>query len=306
MIGPFGLREVATALAAIELMRPSNVLIRGETGTGKELAARAVAAALDRSAPYVAINVASIPSGVFEGQVFGHVAGAFSGAKKAGKGVVAAHDGGTVFFDEIGELSLDLQPKLLRLLENREIQPVGGERPITVDVALIAATHRDLEAMVEADRFREDLFARMAPVTLTLPPLRRRPEDVFAILAAIARRGGASLEPADVEVEAVERLLRDPWPTNVRGLHALWTRLQMTDPRPGLRAWAIREILGPAPEATAESPASPEPTPLTRESVTEALAACEHNESRAARRLGVSRGKLRRFLAKHFDGRHPA
>src|SRR5262249_51994170 len=128
LVGPFGLRGVAHAVASLAQSRPSNVLIEGETGVGKELTARAVAAALRREARFAAVNVAGLVAGVFESQMFGHVAGAFSGARASALGIVVAHDGGTVFLDEIGELDLDLQAKLLRLLANREVMPVGAER----------------------------------------------------------------------------------------------------------------------------------------------------------------------------------
>ncbi|HHH27767.1 MAG TPA: FHA domain-containing protein, partial [Polyangiaceae bacterium] len=146
LVGPYGLRELAAELEGLARQKPSTVLIEGETGTGKELCARAVAVVLGRDERYGAVNVAGVAAGVFESQLFGHVAGAFSGSHKSGaEGVIAAHDKGTVFLDEIGELPMDLQAKLLRLLDNREILPVGADRPRTVDVLLVAATNRSLE-----------------------------------------------------------------------------------------------------------------------------------------------------------------
>ncbi len=286
MVGPYGLREVERTLEAWRGAPPLNVLIVGESGTGKELAAEQVARTLGRGSP-VAVNVGAVPAGVFEGQLFGHVAGAFSDARKASRGVVLAADGGAVFLDEIGELPLDLQPKLLRLLENREVQPVGGERPQKVDVLLIAATHQPLEAKIEAGSFRRDLHARLATAVLRLPPLRDRPEDLYAILGALAAQRGEALSPDSVEVEALERLMHEPYLGNVRELSALWARLRMRDPAVGLHAWAVSEELGAPAPSTSRT--------LTRDKVEQALVDAGGNESEAARRLGVSRGALRRF-----------
>ncbi|MBI4704058.1 MAG: sigma 54-interacting transcriptional regulator [Deltaproteobacteria bacterium] len=292
LVGPYGLRAVADAIDALRRQAPGNVLIEGETGTGKELAAAAVAEALGRPRPFQAVNVAGVASGVFESQLFGHVAGAFSDARRSSPGIIAAHAGGTVFLDEIGELPLDLQPKLLRLVENREILAVGAERSSHADVLLVAATNRSLEQMVEQGTFRRDLHARLALAAIQLPPLRERAEDIFAVAQAVGARSGIALDPDDpgVEAEAVERLLLDPWPSNVRGLIATLGRARALDPAPGLRLWAVERILGP-------SLPSP-PGQLSREMVQAALDASAGNEAQAARRLGVSRGKLRRFLGK--------
>jgi sigma-54 interacting transcriptional regulator/FHA domain-containing protein/regulatory Fis family protein len=286
LVGPFGLREAAQAVAGLEKSRPRNVLVEGETGVGKELTARAVAAALGRPTPFAAVNVAGVAAGVFESQMFGHLAGAFSGAQAASAGIVAAHDGGTLFLDEIGELDLPLQAKLLRLLENREVLPVGADRPATVDVVVVAATNKNLEEMVERGTFRRDLFARLAMARIHLPALRHRAEDVFAIAAAVAARSGGALEPDAVEVEAVERLLLEPWPGNVRELEAALAAARRHDHEPGLRLWSLEEVLG---EARAPK------TALTEEVVEAAIAEAGGNVSAAAEKLGVSRGKLLRF-----------
>jgi DNA-binding NtrC family response regulator len=290
LVGPFGLRDVAETIAGLASSRPGNVLVTGETGTGKELVARAVAATFDREHSIAAVNVTSVARGVFESQMFGHVAGAFSDAKTASEGIVVAHDGGTLFLDEIGELDLDLQAKLLRLLENREVFPVGATKPVIVDILVVAATNRDLEAMVEAGTFRRDLLARLAAAEIDLPPLRERAEDLYAIIQTLWQRAGAPLPDAsEIEIEAIERLLLEPWPSNVRGLDGALAAVRRADPNPGLRLWALDEVLG---ERAADKVA------LTREVVEAAVAAENGNVTAAAAKLGVSRGKLLRMLKK--------
>jgi DNA-binding NtrC family response regulator len=265
------------------------VLLEGESGTGKELAAEVVATALGRRSPVGALNLAAIPSTLFEAHLFGHAAGAFSGASKAARGVIAAHDGDAVFFDEIGELPLELQPKLLRLLENREVQPVGAERVARVDVLVIAATNRSLDEAVQQGRFRADLLARLLQARIELPPLRERPEDVLALVWSAAAARGVSLAAERVEVEAAERLVLHPWRLNLRELLAAMDRLLALEPG-ALRLWAVEQVLGPSP--------GPKAGVLVVEQVEQVLAQCQGNESEAARRLGVSRGKLRRMLAR--------
>jgi MoxR-like ATPase len=286
LVGPFGLRAVAEPIAGLSRSHPSNVLVEGETGVGKELVARAAAAALGRATPFAAVNVAGVARGVFESQMFGHVAGAFSDARSASPGIVAAHEGGTLFLDEIGELDLDLQAKLLRLLENREVLPVGAQRPVKVDVLVVAATNRDLEEMVERGAFRRDLFARLAMARIRVPALRDRCEDVFAVAGELLRRAGGTLAVEQVEVEAIERLLLERWPGNVRELDAALAAVRRLDPAPGLRLWALEEVLG---ESRAQK------TALTQEVVEAAVEAAGGNVTAAAERLGVSRGKLLRM-----------
>ncbi len=287
LVGPFGLRGVADSLAGIQRRPPRCVLIEGETGTGKELVASVLSELLRPGKPFMAANVAGIASGVFESQLFGHIAGAFSGSGKGSRGIITSHDGGTVFLDEIGELPLDLQPKLLRLLENGEVLAVGADRPARVDVLILAATNRDLEQMVEAGGFRRDLLARFA-ATVEIPPLRERTEDLFAIITARAARTGDRYDIDRVEIEAIERLMLHPWQANVRELSAVLDRIAAIDPPPGLRFAAVTQVLGATPSQRGGV--------LTRERVEAALAACAGNQSRAARQLGVSRGQLLRFL----------
>ena len=287
LVGPYGLRRVAADIEGLRRQAPSNVLIEGETGTGKELTARALHRALRADAPYAAVNVAGVAEGVFESQMFGYVDGAFSGAKGSSRGIFAAHDGGTVFLDEIGELPPTLQAKLLRLLDNREVLPVGADRAKVVDVLVLAATNRSLDAMVEQDAFRSDLYARLSMARVGLPPLRERREDIFAIACALAKH---DLARADVEVEAVECLLLAAWPRNVRQLSATLDAAARVDRQPGLRLWALEQTFDEAPPVA--------PRALTLETAEAAIAACGGNVTEAAKQLGISRGKLLRFRKK--------
>jgi DNA-binding NtrC family response regulator len=289
MVGPFGLRRMQAALEAWARLPPANVLLLGETGTGKELAARVVAETLGRGKRYAAVNVAGVASGVFESQLFGHVAGAFSDARRSSPGVVAAHEGGAVLLDEIGDLALELQSKLLRLLDNREILPVGAERPVRVDVLFIAATNRSPRELADPARFRQDLLARFAVAQVRLPPLRDRREDIYAIARTLGHNLGHAIEPEACEVEAVERLLLHDWPSNARELMGVLAGVAEVDPAPGLRLWALQRVLGPSAEAR---------PPLHPDAVAVAIEGCGGNESQAARRLGITRGRLRRLLGK--------
>jgi len=199
----------------------ATVLIRGETGTGKEVIARLIHGASGRrSGPFVAVNVAAIPESLAEAELFGHVRGAFTGADRARTGRMVAAHGGTLFLDEIGEMPRSLQAKLLRALQDREVTPVGGGSPIPVDVRVVAATHRDLDAMIEDGRFREDLFYRLDVVSIEIPPLRARREDIPALAEHFRRevnaREGRSVPGFALDV--MQRLSRYDWPGNVREL----------------------------------------------------------------------------------------
>jgi transcriptional regulator with GAF, ATPase, and Fis domain len=196
------------------------VIIEGETGTGKELAAEAIhehSARADR--PYVVVDCAAVPPELIESELFGHVRGAFTGAVADRTGAFEAADGGTIFIDEIGELPLELQPRLFRVLERREVKRVGDNRAKPIDVRVIAATNRDLEREVEGGRFREELYFRLNVTKVIIPPLRDRDDDVLFLaehfLALIAAAGGKALE---LRRDARERLLAYDWPGNVREL----------------------------------------------------------------------------------------
>jgi DNA-binding NtrC family response regulator len=220
----------------------STVLVTGETGTGKGLVARAIHQRSRRSAgAFVALNCGAIPENLLESELFGHVRGAFTGAtaNKAGK-FEAAH-GGTLFLDEIGDMRPDLQVKLLRALEEGEFEPVGGCQTIRVDVRIIAATHRDLEARVAEGRFREDLFYRLYVIPLPLPPLRERPEDIPLLLdhfRVLFRNAGPTVL-AGFTPSALDVLCAYPWPGNVREIRNLVERLTVLQ----AKAWIGPEDL---------------------------------------------------------------
>lgn len=200
---------------------PVTVLIRGDTGTGKELIARAIYQHSDRSgAPFVAINCAAIPEALLESELFGHERGSFTGADARRIGRFEQANGGTIFLDEIGDMDTNLQAKLLRVLQEKSIQRVGGKESVPVDVRIIAATHRDLEAAIRERLFREDLFYRLSVMTITLPPLGRRTEDIPDMINYFLRRYGPEVGVASPSItpEAIAFLQSQTWPGNVREL----------------------------------------------------------------------------------------
>ena len=199
----------------------TSLLILGETGTGKERLARAVHAGGPRGgSPFVAVNCAALPESLMESELFGHEEGAFTGATRARKGAFELAHGGTMFLDEVGDMPLHLQVKLLRVLQEREVQRVGGEQPFGVDVRVMAASNRDLEKGVEDGQFRKDLYYRLSVVTLDVPPLRERKEDIPALACSYVEfhRPRVGREVYNIEDNAVNALVRYGWPGNVREL----------------------------------------------------------------------------------------
>ena len=310
------------------------VLITGETGCGKEEVARAIHAASPRhDRPFVAVNCGGLVSSLAESQLFGHEKGAFTGAAGPSRGVFRAADGGIVFLDEIGELPIDLQPKLLRVLQRNEVTPVGSTDVHPVDVQVIAATNRDLEAAVDAGGFREDLLYRLNTIHLAVPPLRARPEDVPRFVAHFsdhfAREYGRPAWRPDAAM--LERFVRHSWPGNVRQLAQTIQRIYVFEDRidavldelfatpagsaPAAEA-APTAALAPAVETTTEPQAAPaaesheanDPEPvvpifnldqLRRLAVRQAIAATDGHRGKAAELLGVSLNTMTRLVAEH-------
>jgi DNA-binding NtrC family response regulator len=200
---------------------PVTVLIRGATGTGKELVARAIYQHSNRaSKPFIAVNCAAIPRELLESELFGHERGAFTGAQTRRIGKFEQAHGGTIFLDEIGDLHPDTQAKLLRVLQEQSFQRVGGDETLKVDVRVLAATHRDLESAIKEGEFREDLYYRLSVVTIALPPLRERAEDIRDLVRYFLRKHGASLgvDSPSIQPEAIPLLMAQPWAGNVREL----------------------------------------------------------------------------------------
>lgn len=281
---------------------PLPVLVLGETGTGKELVARAVHALSDRaSGPFVAESCGALAESVLESELFGHVQGAFTGAVAARKGLFARAHGGTLFLDEVGELSPRVQVRLLRVLQEGRVRPVGGEDTLSVDVRVVAATHRDLRAMVDAGTFREDLWFRLRGATLQLPPLRDRRDDLPALVAcflAEARRPNLAVS------SPVWRALADhTWPGNVRELRAevvRWAvfcdaRVEPSDLSPELSA--PRTIAPPAPRPASGTLAE-QVEAVERAAISAALVQ-EGGIRAAARALDIDRNTLKRKLRKY-------
>ncbi|MGC3998150.1 MAG: sigma 54-interacting transcriptional regulator [Anaeromyxobacter sp.] len=301
-------------LDVVSQVAPSRatVLLRGESGTGKEVIARALHDASTRAErPFVAVSCAALPETLLESALFGHERGAFTGAHQAQAGRFEAADGGTLFLDEIGELPLSAQVKLLRAIQERQFERVGGHRTVTVDVRLVAATNRDLEAAVRAGQFRLDLYHRLQVVELVLPPLRQRPEDVPLLvshfLSALADEHGRALV---FEPGAIEALARAPWPGNVRQLRNVLERLVVSHPGARVTCHDLAQLLeaqGPEPVGcgpvlgTALAPASDGPAGVAddeRTRVVQALVRAGWVQARAARLLGMTVRQLRYRIAK--------
>ncbi len=206
----------------------STILVNGETGTGKGLVARAIHnKSPRRSKPFISINCGAIPENLLESELFGHVKGAFTGATTSKPGKFELADGGTVFLDEIGDMSPDLQVKVLKVLEEGEFEAVGGSKTVKVDVRIIAATHRDLSEEVQKGNFREDLFYRLYVIPINLPALRERAEDIQHLVAHFLEQSNRKnrREVTGVSEDALEALTRHPWPGNVREVKNLVERL---------------------------------------------------------------------------------
>ncbi|WP_413761694.1 sigma-54-dependent transcriptional regulator [Variovorax sp. Varisp41] len=312
LIGPSeAMREVhkRIGLAAASAMP---VLVLGETGTGKEMVARALHGHSARAGgPFVAINCSAIPKELLESELFGHVRGAFTGATGERPGCFRAADGGVLLLDEIGDMALDVQAKMLRALQEGEVTPLGGHRTVKVDVRVVAATHRDLRAAVREGRFREDLLYRLDVLSIRLPPLRERLADIIPLAEHFLRRAvprDATEPPKSLSAEAARRLLGHPWPGNVRELRNAMERCQALVRHRVIGEADLAAALGAAPAVDA-APALPADwleaelpvavERLERLLIAHALAQAQGNRAEAARRLGIHRQLLYRKLTQY-------
>ncbi len=273
---------------------PSTVLIQGESGVGKELVARALHQfSSHAAAPFVPVNCAAISADLIEAELFGHVKGAFTGAKDSRKGLFYYANGGTLFLDEIAEFPLPLQSKLLRALEDRRIRPVGGEQEVPVDVRVVAATNRDLKREVTEGRFRQDLFYRLEVMTLTVPPLRQRLDDLPALTTLFLRTLSAQLgmAPPGLTPDTTRRMQGYGWPGNVRELRNFVERSLL------LGEFPLDDLNGGQAVSTAATIAAPASLLLAdveKAHILSVLTQCGGNKSRAADLLGISRKTLDR------------
>ena len=309
--------------------KPVNVIIRGETGTGKELIARAVYQHSDRAkAPFIAINCAAIPETLLESELFGHERGAFTGAELRRFGRFEQADHGTIFLDEIGDMTPGTQVKLMRVLQERCVQRLGGKETIPVDVRVIAATHRDLETAIQHKQFREDLYYRLSVVVITLPPLRDRKEDIPDLVKYFLRKYAAELGVADpsIHADAIEFLRAQNWPGNVRELENVVRKvlllaqgytinpdhvraaLTRSSAAPDAAGQTLRQYVDQLLAAAQRGDLDDAHTRLLqaaeKEIFSRAIELAQGNQAKAARWLGVSRLTMREKLLQF--GIHPA
>ncbi len=309
--GLLGGSALQDAMAPLVRAAPSDlpIILEGETGTGKEIVARTIHAWSGRGGPMVAVNCGALPEGLAEAELFGYRRGAFTGADRASAGFFRSAEGGTLLLDEVSDLPLGVQAKLLRVLEERAVQPLGETRPVPVDVRIVVAGQQPLMDAVREGRFRPDLLARVDGVTVRLPPLRRRREDVLPLFSSLLTRLGQGQAPA-VECDFVERLCLHDWPFNVRELVFLVRRLLTLHAREStLRAEHLPErigVIGGAGNAAAGTvPSAVKPTaggvdaagePIDLPALIGALRTSGGNVARAAAMLGISRQRAYRLM----------
>jgi two-component system response regulator AtoC len=300
-----GMIEVFKLIARVAPTR-SPVLLTGESGTGKEVVARALHFNGPRSAaPFVTVNCAGLAEGLLESELFGHVRGAYTGALTSRRGLFEDGDGGTVFLDEIGDINLNTQAKLLRVLGEHEIKPVGGNQSVRVDVRVIAATNKDLRGEIQAGRFREDLFYRLNVVGIHLPPLRERPEDIPVLahhfLRKYAEANGKAIN--GFAAETLGYLGAYSWPGNVRELENAVERAVAVGTGPVVLPEDLPAHLAAHPPKSAQGPVADAALlsldEMTQRHIARVLAATGGNKKRAAEILGVDRRTLYRMLCRY-------
>jgi two-component system response regulator GlrR len=289
--------EVVSRIAKTD----STVYIHGESGTGKELIAKAIHLASERkNKPFVAVNCAALPETLMESELFGHEKGAFTGAVRSTKGLFTQAHQGTIFLDEIGDMSLSIQAKLLRVLQEREFYPVGGEKPLEVDVRVVVATQKDLEDQVKRGLFREDLFYRIHVIPIQLPPLRERKEDIPLLVEHFLRKYGQQMkkEVRSLAPTALQKLMLHDWPGNVRELeNTIEYAVAMTQ-QDTINEDSIFQTKG----ATSQEPFKPlkeAKDAYEKSYLIHLLAVCEGNVSKAAKLAGKYRADFYDLLKKH-------
>jgi len=276
-----------------------NVLIEGETGTGKEMIARAIHFCSERKGrPFVPVNCASIPEGLLESELFGHVMGAFTDAKNDKKGLFLEADGGTLLLDEITEMPLTLQPKLLRALQDRQIKPLGSNKYIPFDVRIISATNRNLLEEVRAGRFREDLYYRLNIFRIELPPLRQRREDIPLLVQEFLKRYSRGGEPVEVSPEVMRVLMDYHWPGNIRELENVIERAVYLSEDGVVKVGDLPDEMLAAGDSKAGFSLAGEKSldELQRQYIEHILQRCGGNKKKAAEILGVNRKTIYRKL----------
>jgi two-component system NtrC family response regulator len=289
------MKEICSVINRVAPLR-STVLIQGESGTGKELVARSIHERSGRPGSFVPINCGAVSSELLESELFGHVKGAFTGAHQGREGLFSFAHGGSLFLDEIGEMPLAMQSKLLRVLEEKCIRPVGGNQELPVYVRIIAATNRDLRDEVERGRFREDLFYRLNVLSVRLPPLRERGDDIPSLTAFFLDQLSRELGLSAPECDAwdLERMRRYDWPGNVRELRNVIERCLLLGMRPGRCILPLGEE-GPA-DTGADFPPDLSLEAVEKRHILSQLDAAGGNKSAAARNLAISRKTLERKL----------
>jgi DNA-binding NtrC family response regulator len=300
MLGSSKCLLAALAQATRAARTSSTVLIQGETGTGKELLARGIhSLSARRAKPFVTINCGAIPRDLLESELFGHVKGAFTGALMDRKGQIEAAGGGTVFLDEIGEMSLELQVKLLRFMQNAEIRRLGGGFSTKVDVRVLAATHRDLARMMPEGMFREDLYYRLNVIPLKLPSLRERREDIPELVRFFLQRSCSKHARRSLRLGegVLERFLAYRWPGNVRELENVVERLVVLADSPDVGVADLPEVLQPEPSPVEAINLDLPPNGISlgrieKEVLLRTLQQFDWNQSKAARYLGLTRKTL--------------
>jgi transcriptional regulator with GAF, ATPase, and Fis domain len=276
------------------------VLLQGETGTGKEVIASAIHQLSGRSGPFLPVNCGALPTALVESEMFGYRKGAFTGAMEDRPGLIRSAEGGTLLLDEIGDLPLPAQATLLRVLQEEEVMPVGGTRPTKVDLRVVAATHRDLPALVAQDKFRNDLLMRLCGFTLNLPPLRERLEDFGLLVSRLLRRGGAGTK-ITFAPEAGRAMLRYSWPGNVRELEKCLSSAAVLAQDGVVELEHLPPSLTSAPAAPADVP----PEQLSadererRELIISLLREHGGNVTSVAKAMGKARTQVQRWLRRY-------